>query len=93
MSISALQKARYNYKPKLPAILSGDIEDITVDLGKTAEAASDREKIRAIFKNTYGKPLASFVKGKNDNKTRVKSRRNPFRRTSPRRTQCNRRFI
>jgi len=66
MSISALQKARYSYKPKLPAILSGPIDDITVSFGSPAEAASDREKLRGIFKNTYGKPLASFVKGKND---------------------------
>ena len=66
MSISALQKARYVYKPKLPAILSGSIDDITVSLGSPAEAISDKEKIRGIFKNTYGKPLASFVKGKND---------------------------
>ncbi len=67
MSISSLQKARYSYKPKLPAILSGSINDVSVSLGAPTEAISDKEKIREIFKNTYGKPIATFAKGKNDN--------------------------
>ena len=66
MNISALQKARYAYKPKLPEILSGPIEDIAVEFGSATEAASDREELSGIFKMTYGKPLASFIKGKND---------------------------
>jgi pyrophosphate--fructose-6-phosphate 1-phosphotransferase len=66
MNISALQKARYSYKPKKPACLSGSIDDIAVEFGSPTEAISDREELRVIFKNTYGKPLASFVKGKND---------------------------
>jgi pyrophosphate--fructose-6-phosphate 1-phosphotransferase len=66
MNISALQKARYSYKPKLPASLSGSIDDITVEFGSPTEAISDRDELRGIFKNTYGKPLASFVAGKND---------------------------
>jgi len=66
MSISALQKARYAYKPKLPSALSGPIDEIAVEFGATTEAASDKDELREIFKLTYGKPLASFVKGKND---------------------------
>jgi pyrophosphate--fructose-6-phosphate 1-phosphotransferase len=66
MDISVLQKARYNYKPKLPAGLSGSVDDIAVELGSPTEAISDKDELRGIFKNTYGKPLASFVKGKND---------------------------
>jgi pyrophosphate--fructose-6-phosphate 1-phosphotransferase len=66
MDISALQKARYSYKPKLPASLSGSVDDIAVELGSPTEAISDKDELRGIFKNTYGKPLASFVKGKND---------------------------
>jgi pyrophosphate--fructose-6-phosphate 1-phosphotransferase len=66
MDISVLQKARYAYKPKLPAGLSGSIDDIAVELGSPTEAISDKDELREIFKNTYGKPLASFVKGKND---------------------------
>jgi pyrophosphate--fructose-6-phosphate 1-phosphotransferase len=66
MKISALQKTRYEYKPKLPQILSGSIDDIAVEFGSPTEAISDIEEIRAIFKNTFGKPLASFVKGRNE---------------------------
>jgi pyrophosphate--fructose-6-phosphate 1-phosphotransferase len=66
MSISALQKARYAYKPKLPSTLSGPIDEIAVEFGASTEAASDKDELREIFKLTYGKPLASFVKGKND---------------------------
>jgi len=66
LSISSLQKARYSYKPKLPAILSGSVNDITLSLGAATEAISDKEELSEIFKNTYGKPVATFVKGKND---------------------------
>jgi pyrophosphate--fructose-6-phosphate 1-phosphotransferase len=65
MYISALQRARYQYKPKLPAALSGDAGDIAVEFGAPTEAAGDGEALKAVFKHTYGKPLASFVKGKN----------------------------
>jgi pyrophosphate--fructose-6-phosphate 1-phosphotransferase len=66
MNISALQKVRYAYKPKLPSILSGSIDEIAVEMGSTTEAVSDKQELHEIFKLTYGKPLASFVKGKND---------------------------
>ena len=61
MDISALQKARYSYKPKLPASLSGSIEDITIEHGSPTHAISDTEEIKGIFKHTYGKPIISFA--------------------------------
>ena len=64
--ISALQKIRYNYTPKLPESLSGSIEDIGINFGTPTESISDSNEIREIFKNTYGKPLVTFVKGKNE---------------------------
>jgi len=66
MNKSALQTARYAYKPKLPECLSGSVEDIAVEFGSPTEAISDREELRKIFKITYGKPLATFKKGKNE---------------------------
>ncbi|MDR1587767.1 MAG: diphosphate--fructose-6-phosphate 1-phosphotransferase [Treponema sp.] len=66
MDISVLQKMRYTYKPKLPACLSGSVEDITVKLGSPTESVADQKEIRDIFKLSYGKPLAAFDKGKND---------------------------
>jgi pyrophosphate--fructose-6-phosphate 1-phosphotransferase len=66
MDVSALQKARYAYRPKLPASLSGDVEAIAVRLGSPTEAISDQGDLRLVFKHSYGKPLAVFEKGKND---------------------------
>ena len=64
MEISALQKDRYNYKPKLPACLSGSVGEITVEMGNPTESISDKDEVKNIFKHTYGKPLVTFKKGK-----------------------------
>jgi pyrophosphate--fructose-6-phosphate 1-phosphotransferase len=63
MEISALQKARYAYQPKLPASLSRDIEHIGIEFGSPTESAADRQDLRDLFKNTYGKPIAAFAPG------------------------------
>jgi pyrophosphate--fructose-6-phosphate 1-phosphotransferase len=61
MDISALQKERYGYKPKLPASLSCPVTDIITETGETTEAKTDREVLKNIFKRTYGKPLVTFA--------------------------------
>jgi diphosphate-dependent phosphofructokinase len=66
MDISALQKARYGYKPKLPASLSGSINDIAIETGAATESVADQEKLKDIFKLSYGKPLITFTGGKNE---------------------------
>ncbi|MDR2101971.1 MAG: diphosphate--fructose-6-phosphate 1-phosphotransferase [Treponema sp.] len=66
MEISALQKARYTYQPKLPSGLSREISDIALETGAPTESEADREDLKALFKGTYGKPLVTFVKGKNN---------------------------
>ena len=63
-NVSALQKARYEYVPKLPPSLEGDVAGISVELGAPAEPATDREALKEIFKATYGKPIAVFNRGK-----------------------------
>ncbi|AEF85844.1 diphosphate--fructose-6-phosphate 1-phosphotransferase [Treponema primitia ZAS-2] len=70
MDISALQKARYSYKPKLPASLSLPVNEIAVKLGEPTEAIADGDALKAFFNRTYGKPIATFVKGANDSITR-----------------------
>ncbi|MBO7484434.1 MAG: diphosphate--fructose-6-phosphate 1-phosphotransferase [Spirochaetaceae bacterium] len=73
MSISALQKARYEYQPKVPSILTQDLESIAVEFGKNTESVADQADLKALFANTYGKPLLNFVKGKNaDVKKQIK---------------------
>lgn len=70
MSISALQKARYQYQPKVPAILTQELGSIAIEFGKNTESVADQADLKALFKNTYGKPLANFVKGTNADVTK-----------------------
>ena len=65
MSISPLQKARYEYAPKLPGMLRHGIADICVKEGEETQSVADQEKIKALFPNTYGKKEITFEKGQN----------------------------
>lgn len=65
MKISALQKARYEYSPKLPTVLRGEIGTVVPTYGQSTNAASDQEALKALFPNTYGLPKVSFGKGTN----------------------------
>lgn len=65
MKISALQKARYEYSPKLPTVLRGEIGTVVPTYGQPTDAASDQEALKALFPNTYGLPKVSFGKGAN----------------------------
>ncbi|GHV25809.1 pyrophosphate--fructose 6-phosphate 1-phosphotransferase [Spirochaetia bacterium] len=66
MELSALQKVRYTYKPKLPGILSQPVTGIAVQLGKPTESIADQAALKALFTKSYGQPLATFVPGKNE---------------------------
>ena len=65
MTISSLQKARYEYTPKLPGMLRNGIADICVKEGEETQSVADQEKIKALFPNTYGKKEITFQKGQN----------------------------
>ncbi|MBE7037248.1 MAG: diphosphate--fructose-6-phosphate 1-phosphotransferase [Ruminococcaceae bacterium] len=65
MGISSLQKARYEYQPKLPQMLRGGIAEISVLEGSETKSVADCEKIQALFPNTYGKKEIVFKKGEN----------------------------
>ena len=65
MELSPLQKARYEYSPKLPGMLRNGIENIRVKEGEATKSVADQAKIKALFPNTYGKKEITFVKGKN----------------------------
>ncbi len=65
MKISALQTARYGYVPKLPAVLAGKPETVAIEAGKPTQSIADQAELKKIFEHTYGKPLVTFVKGKN----------------------------
>ena len=65
MKISSLQKARYEYSPKLPGMLRNGIQEISVKEGAATESVADQAKIEALFPNTYGKKEIIFEKGTN----------------------------
>lgn len=55
MKISPLQKARYEYSPKLPGMLRNGISEICVKEGEETQSVADQDAIKALFPNTYGK--------------------------------------
>ena len=65
MKISSLQKARYEYSPKLPGMLRNGISNICVKEGEETSSVADQEKIKALFPNTYGKKEITFAQGEN----------------------------
>ena len=65
MNLSPLQKARYEYSPKLPGMLRNGIAEISVKEGADTASVADQDKIKALFPNTYGKKEVTFVKGQN----------------------------
>ncbi len=65
MNLSPLQKARYEYQPKLPGMLRNGIAEICVKEGAATSSVADQDKIQALFPNTYGKPEITFEKGSN----------------------------
>ena len=70
MNLSPLQKARYEYSPKLPGMLRGGISEISVQVGAPTESVADQAKIKALFPNTYGKNEITFTKGSNTSAAR-----------------------
>jgi pyrophosphate--fructose-6-phosphate 1-phosphotransferase len=60
MNISALQKERAKYQPKLPNSLIGAVKLIE---GEKTESVADQKDIAELFPNTYGMPLIKFEVG------------------------------
>ncbi len=60
MKISALQRARAAYQPKLPQSLK---EAVKICEGAATQSVADQEAIKAMFPNTYGLPIVTFEKG------------------------------
>ena len=62
--ISALQRARAEYHPKLPKALKQG--NIAIQLGSPTEPATNKEEIKRLFPNTYGQPEAKVVESGSD---------------------------
>ena len=65
MNLSPLQKARYEYTPKLPGMLRNGISEIYVKEGADTQSVADQAAVKKMFANTYGMPEITFVKGSN----------------------------
>ncbi len=70
MNLSPLQKARYEYSPKLPGMLRNGIAEICVKEGAATASVADQDRIQALFPNTYGKCEITFQKGQNTSKAK-----------------------
>jgi diphosphate-dependent phosphofructokinase len=62
MNISALQRERAKYQPKLPMSLRGAVK---LTEGAKTESVADQKDIAELFPNTYGMPLITFESGEN----------------------------
>ena len=59
-NLSPLQIERLKYQPKLPSSLSNGINHLEMVEGSATEAVANKDEIKALFKNTYGKPTITF---------------------------------
>lgn len=69
MSLSALQKARYKYQPKLPPVLKESLDKVEVKLGKKTGAVANEKELAELFPTTFGQPVAKIEKGKGAKKS------------------------
>lgn len=58
-NVSELQKARSEYKPKLPKVFA-DGPQVRLIEGKPTSSIADQEMIKTLFPNTYGMPIIQF---------------------------------
>jgi pyrophosphate--fructose-6-phosphate 1-phosphotransferase len=63
--VSELQIERAKFKPTLPEVLKNALNKVVVVKGKSTKSIADQEKIKELFKHTYGLPIVTFKKGKN----------------------------
>ena len=66
MEFSPLQKARYEYVPKLPEVLKKPVNKLTVKTGKTTRPESDADEINTLFPETFGAPLIETAEGSSE---------------------------
>lgn len=64
MKISSLQKARYEYSPKLPGMLRNGISNICVKEGEETSSVADQEKSKRCSLTLMGKRKSLLHKGK-----------------------------
>ena len=59
-NLSPLQIERLKYQPKLPSSLASGINHLQLIEGNATQSVANQDEIKALFKNTYGKPTVTF---------------------------------
>ncbi len=72
-TLSPLQIERLKYQPKLPECLQKGINSLELIEGSETESVRDQDQIKALFKNTYGKPVVTFKNSISLNASDVKN--------------------
>ena len=72
-NLSPLQIERLKYQPKLPSSLANGINHLIMQEGSATEAVANKEEIKNLFKNTYGKPAVTFQTSTESNPSEVRN--------------------
>jgi pyrophosphate--fructose-6-phosphate 1-phosphotransferase len=59
--ISALERARLDWSPELPAVLGAGFSGLTLAEDAASDALGDAEQVRASFPRSYGQPAVRLV--------------------------------
>ena len=72
-NLSPLQIERLKYQPKLPSSLANGINHLVTKEGSATESVANQEEIKALFKNTYGKPTVTFETSSDSSSSEIRN--------------------
>ena len=72
-NLSPLQIERLKYQPKLPSSLASGINHLVSKEGSATESVANQEEIKALFKNTYGKPTVTFETSSDSSSSEIRN--------------------
>jgi len=72
-NLSPLQIERLKYQPKLPSSLANGINHLVSKEGSATESVANQEEIKALFKNTYGKPSVTFETSSSSSSSEIRN--------------------
>ena len=72
-NLSPLQIERLKYQPKLPSSLASGINYLVSIEGSATQSVANQDEIKALFKNTYGKPTVTFQTSTESNSSSLRN--------------------
>ena len=61
--VSALERARLEYRPQLPEILGRALDRVAFEEAGATGCVRDEESIRELFPHTFGRPVLKLGEG------------------------------